>query len=198
MSLLAWIRRRFGALIGFVAALYIIHAADQASDFRLTTALGLIPRRLEGLDGVLAMPFLHGGWEHLAANTTPLLLLGGLILVLARDRFWSATLIVVLLGGALTWLVARTELHVGASGLIFGWFGFLVGLGVWERSGRALIGAGAALLLYGASILAGLVPSEGVSIEGHAAGLAAGLVAAWRLRRPLRGAARSMRIAARR
>lgn len=183
-SFLARWRRRAGPLLAFIAALWGIQALQWAAVLDLAPSFGLIPRRVDGLDGVIGMPFLHGGWDHVAANTTPLLILGGLLLALAPERFWRATAICVLLGGALTWLVARADLHIGASGLIFGWFGVLVGLGVMERSARALIGAAAALGLYGATILSGLAPAEGVSIEGHAAGLVAGLIAAWMLRRP--------------
>ncbi|MEL6977128.1 MAG: rhomboid family intramembrane serine protease [Pseudomonadota bacterium] len=180
--------RRAAPLALFVAALWAIHAVDQLAQLDLAARFGLIPRTLEGLDGVLAMPLLHGGWDHLAANTPPLAILGGLVLLLAPERFWGATAICILLGGALTWLIARPSVHIGASGLIFGWFGVLVGLALWRRSLKAILGAAAALALYGATIFSGLTPEPGVSIEGHAAGLAAGLFAAWRFGRSPSGA----------
>lgn len=179
--------RRFRLLLLFVGALWIVHLVNILMGGAMTRALGLVPRRIDGLDGVLAMPFLHGSWEHLWANTTPLLLLGGLILALAPERFVRATLISVLLGGALTWIFARDNNHIGASGLIFGWFGFLVALGLLERSGRALLGAFIAIAFYGASTILGLDPREmRVSWEGHLAGLVAGAAAAWILRQPRR------------
>lgn len=177
--------RRFRVLVYFIAALWATHLANILLGGALTRALGLVPRRVDGLDGILAMPFLHGSWEHLWANTTPLLLLGGLILALAPERFLKATLISVLVGGALTWLFARDNNHIGASGLIFGWFGFLVALGLLERSRRALLGAFIAIAFYGVSTVLGLDPSEPrVSWEGHLAGLVAGAAAAWFLRKP--------------
>ena len=179
--------RRFRLLPFFIATLWIVHLINILMGGALTRLFGLVPRRVDGLDGIIAMPFLHGSWEHLWANTTPLLLLGGLILALAPERFLKATLIAVVLGGLLTWLFARDNNHIGASGLIFGWFGFLVALGLLERSGRALLGAFIAIAFYGASTVLGLDPSDNrVSWEGHLAGLVAGAAAAWILRQPRR------------
>lgn len=177
--------RRYGPLAALLGAIWIAHILNIALDGALTRRLGLIPRRLEGLDGVLAMPFLHGNWEHLWANTPPLLILGAAILTLAPRRFWSATAICIVLGGLLIWALARGHNHIGASALIFGWFGFLVALGLLERSIAAALGAAVAILAYGAQTFLGLLPSDDrVSWDGHLAGLAAGIIAAWLLRRP--------------
>ena len=180
--------RRYAPLAALIAAIWLAHLLNIVLGGELTVRLGLIPRRLDSLDGVLAMPFLHGSWAHLWANTTPLLILGALILTLAPRRFWPATLICLLLGGALIWLLARGQNHIGASALIFGWFGFLVALGVLERSPAAVLGAVIAVLAYGAQTMLGLRPDDArISWDGHLAGLVAGVVAAWRLRGPLRG-----------
>ncbi|MEM1420233.1 MAG: rhomboid family intramembrane serine protease [Pseudomonadota bacterium] len=177
--------RRFRPLIAFVALLWAVHVLNIATGNALTRDYGLIPRTVEGLDGVLLMPLLHGSWQHLSANTPPLLVLGGLILLLAPQRFWKATIICILVGGVLTWLLARPNNHIGASLLIFGWFGFLVALGVLERSAEALFGAAIALLLYGVPTFLGVVPGEDgqVSWDGHLAGLVAGVSAAVILRK---------------
>lgn len=180
--------RRARPLAALLAAMWLAHLVNIVAGGALTRSLGLVPRQLSGLDGVVAMPLLHGSWEHLWANTTPVLLLGGLILALAPDRFGGATVIGVILGGALTWLFGRDNNHIGASGLIFAWFGFLVALGLLERSRSAALGAVVAILLYGASTLIGLDPREvRVSWDGHLAGLAAGVVAASVLRRKPNG-----------
>lgn len=177
--------RRFRPLIAIVAAMWLTHLINVSLGGALTERLGLAPRRVDGLDGVVAMPFLHGSWEHLSANTAPLLTLGGVILTLAPRRFWTATAICVVVGGMLTWMLARAHLHIGASGLVFGWFGFLVALGLMERSWPAVIGAGVAVLMHGASTILGLMPTDSsVSWDGHLAGLAAGVAAAWLLKRP--------------
>ncbi len=187
MSKIAVMIRAVRPLLAFIAALWLIHLVNVALDGALAETFGLIPRRLDGLDGVIGMPLLHGSWEHLTANTTPLLILGGLILLLARSRFVPATIICVVLGGVLTWLFAREHNHIGASGLIFGWFGFVVALGVLERSGQAILGAAVALIMYGLPTILGLSPLDArVSWDGHLAGLVAGIAAAWMLKRPRR------------
>lgn len=175
--------RRAAVLLIFIGALWLAHLLNVLLGGALTRTLGLVPRSFDGLDGVLAMPFLHGDLQHLSRNTLPALMLGGLILWQAPDRFWRATLIVVIAGGLLTWLFARPHNHIGASGLIFGWFGFVVALALIERSARGLLGAAVAIAFYGAPALIGLSPlEESVSWDGHLAGLVAGAGAAWVLR----------------
>lgn len=175
---------RFAPLATLALAMIAARLLDALLGGGLSERFGLVPRRLDGLDGVLAMPLLHASWAHLLANLTPLLLLGATILIVAPRRFWKATLLCLLIGGALIWLFARPNIHIGASALIFGWFGFLVTLGALERSWPAAIGAIAAILLFGASILLGLSPADTrVSWDGHLAGLLAGGASAWILRR---------------
>ena len=189
---IAALLRRLAPLAGLVALMWAVRFVDIAFGGELTMQFGLVPRTLDGLDGVLAMPFLHGNFAHLISNTTPLLVLGALLLFLTPKRFWAATAICILLGGALTWGFARPFNHIGASGLVFGWFGFMVALGLLERSAQALIGAAIALLLYGTPTLLGLAPTDArVSWDGHLAGLIAGVVAAWRLRENPRRRSRS-------
>lgn len=175
--------RRFRPLVLLVAAIWAAHFLNVVLGGQLTPAFGLVPRTLNGLDGVVAMPFLHGSFRHLTTNTTPLLLLGGLIVALWPRRFAGASLLIVLLGGVLTWLFAREHNHIGASGLIFGWFGYLVALGLIERSAPALFGAVIAIAVYGAPTVLGVLPQgDHISWDGHLAGLTAGVAAAWALR----------------
>ncbi|MCI4663834.1 MAG: rhomboid family intramembrane serine protease [Neomegalonema sp.] len=167
----------------FVVVLWAVFLINRALGGALTQNYGLIPRRTEGLDGILAMPFLHAHSDHLWRNTVPVFVLGALAILIAPRRALSATLIVVVLGGLLTWIFGREANHIGASGLIFGWFGFVVGLGLLERSFLAIIGAFAAIFFYGAPTMLGLLPADAsVSYEGHIAGLVAGVAAAWMLR----------------
>ncbi|MEO1293133.1 MAG: rhomboid family intramembrane serine protease [Pseudomonadota bacterium] len=174
--------RMLRPLLWLVVAMWAAHVLNISLEGELTRTLGLVPRTLGGLDGIVAMPFLHGNWEHLSANTGPLLVLGSLIVLLARDRFVAVTIGCVVLCGVLTWLFARQNNHIGASGLVFAWFAFLVAWGVIERSWRALLGAAVALVLYGAPTWLGIVGTdERVSWDGHLAGLVAGGLVAWRV-----------------
>lgn len=112
------------------------------------------------------------------ANTPPLLLLGALLAVTATRALLAINGIVVVLGGGLVWLFGSPAIHVGASGLVFGWFGFLVVRGLVDRSPIALGVSLLVGLLYG-SIIWGLLPGQpGVSWESHLFGALAGATAA--------------------
>lgn len=169
---------RVSALAVFVAAIWAVQALNWAIGYRLNTTFGLIPRQTAGLDGILGMPFLHGSFSHLMSNTPPLLLMGALLAVTATRALLAINCIIVVVGGGLVWLLGSPAIHVGASGLVFGWFGFLVVRGIVDRSPIAL---GVSLLvgiLYG-SIVWGLLPGQpGVSWEAHLFGALAGAAAA--------------------
>lgn len=169
---------RLSALAVFVAVIWAAQAFNWAVGYRLNTTFGLIPRQTAGLDGILGMPILHGSFSHLMSNTPPLLLLGTLLAVTATRALLAINVIIVVLGGGLVWLFGSPAIHVGASGLLFGWFGFLVVRGLIDRSPIAL---GVSLLvgiLYG-SLIWGLLPGQpGVSWEAHLFGALAGAAAA--------------------
>ncbi|WP_231701153.1 rhomboid family intramembrane serine protease [Aliiruegeria sabulilitoris] len=128
------------------------------------------------------MPMLHGSLVHAAANTVPLAVLGGLLTVSARQVVPAASAIIVGLGGLGVWLFGNAAIYVGASGLIFGWFGFLLARGLVEKRLVPLIVSVGVALAYGAMIW-GVLPSQtGISWESHLFGAAAGTLAAFFLR----------------
>ena len=174
--------RRAAALVAFIALLWAVQVVNWITGYRLNPAFGLIPRYHGGLDGVIAMPLLHGSFGHLMANTPPLLVMGGLLVATTTRALLPVNSVVIGLGGGLVWLFGSSAIHIGASGLVFGWFGFLVARGVVDRSPITL---GAALLvgvLYG-SILWGVLPGQpGVSWEAHLFGAIAGAAAAFLVR----------------
>jgi membrane associated rhomboid family serine protease len=174
--------RRATALAAFVALLWAVQVVNWIIGYGLNPAFGLIPRHVSGLDGVIAMPLLHGSFAHLMANTLPLLVMGGLLAATATRALLAVNAVVIGLGGGLVWLFGSSAIHIGASGLVFGWFGFLVARGLVDRSPITL---GAALLvgvLYG-SILWGVLPGQpGVSWEAHLFGAIAGAAAAFLVR----------------
>ena len=141
--------RRGATLAAFVALLWAVQAFNWIIGYGLNPAFGLIPRHVSGLDGVIAMPLLHGSFAHLMANTLPLLVMGGLLVATTTRALLSVNAVVNGLGGALVWPFGSSAIHIGASGLVFGWFGFLVVRGLVDRS---LITLSAALVvgaLYG-------------------------------------------------
>ena len=138
---------------------------------------GIHPRRVDGLDGILWAPLLHAGFGHIIGNSVPFLVLGGLVALRGLRPWLTVTLTVVVVGGAATWLFARTGNHIGASGVVFGYLGYLVGAAFFERSFKAVALALVAGFFYWGLVF-GLLPSGDVSWEGHLFGALAGVVAA--------------------
>ena len=139
---------------------------------------GIRPRNWDGLWGILYAPFLHADFGHLIANSVAFVPLALLVSARKAHHLVSVTLIVMLGGGAAVWLLGRSANHIGASGLIFGYLGFLLGAGVFAREFSAVAIAGVAAFFYG-GILWGVLPSaEGVSWESHLFGVLAGVFAA--------------------
>ena len=183
-------------VLSFVALLYLVEIVDQLSGHKLDRN-GIRPLETDGLWGVLFAPLLHADWQHLFANTIPLLVLGFLVTLAGMGRFVWATAIIWILGGLGTWLIGdlggcRLETnHIGASGLIFGWLTFLLLFGWFTRHLWQIVVGLAVLFVYG-GILWGAVPvldrCGGVSWQGHLCGAIAGVLAAYWLSRPEREA----------
>jgi membrane associated rhomboid family serine protease len=163
---------------GFVALLWIIEIVDTAMDHRLDE-YGVQPRSGEGLLGIVFAPVLHGGWAHLEANTVPCLVLGFLTLATGILRGLLATAVIWVVGGLGVWLVAGSHsVHLGASGLIFGWIVYLAVRGIVNRQPWE-IGLGVLVLLVYGSVLWGVLPGEpGISWQGHLFGAVGGALAA--------------------
>ncbi len=183
-------------ILTFVALLYLIEIVDQLAGHRLDRN-GIRPLEADGLKGILFAPLLHADWAHLLANTVPALVLGFLVTLAGMSRFVWATAIIWILGGLGTWLIGdlggcRAETnHIGASGLIFGWLAFLLVFGWLTRHVWWIITSLVVGFVYG-GILWGAMPvldrCGGVSWQGHLCGAIAGVLAAWWLSGPERGA----------
>lgn len=171
--------QRFVPLGLFIGVMWMVEIADQVAFDDGLDRHGILPRSLDGLDGVLWAPFLHGGLGHLVSNTLPVLVLGALVALHGVRRWLVVTLFITLVGGGLTWLFARTAIHIGASLLVFGYITYLVVIGLRERSASGIAIGLLVLLLYGGTLLAGVLPvSSAVSWEGHFFGAIAGGLAA--------------------
>ena len=140
---------------------------------------GIRPRHLGGLSGIIWSAFLHGSLRHLMANTVPLAVLGGILCLRDRNEFGIITVLGIVLTGGLTWLIGRNAYHIGASGLIFCFFGYLASLAFFERKIGTLLLSIVCIIGYG-GMIRGLLPTSGaVSWEGHLAGFISGITLAW-------------------
>jgi membrane associated rhomboid family serine protease len=167
-------------VVVMLAAMWGEEVVDTVADGRLDR-FGIRPRQLDGLDGILLSPFLHDGFGHLIANSLPFALMGGAICLGSAARFVQVTVIVGLIGGVGTWLTGPDHsLHVGASGLVFGYLTYLVSRGIFARKVTYILGGLVTLMVYG-GVLWGLLPRPGISWQGHVFGAAGGVAAAWLL-----------------
>jgi membrane associated rhomboid family serine protease len=174
-------------LVGLILLLWGVHLVNFGLFKGRLLLQGIYPRQLDGLQGIIWAPFLHGNFRHLIANTLPLFTLGGLIMLGETGDFFIVTAISALVSGLGTWLVgAPNSVHVGASGVIFGYFGYLLLRGYFDRSAFAITAAVLVIIFYG-SFIWGVLPNQpGVSWEGHLFGFLGGCLAAWSLTRPAR------------
>jgi len=141
--------------------------------------LALVPRKIGGLLGIVTAPFIHANLAHFAANLPPFLVLGALLLQRDESAFLRIAATIALAQGVLLWLFGRKAAHVGMSGVIFGFFGYLLALAWYTQATSDLLAAGVVILFYG-GMLAGVAPTRsGTSWDGHLFGLVAGLTTAW-------------------
>lgn len=175
------LKRPLSIIGGFIALLWFIEIVDQLLFRQSLDNFGVYPRSLIGLWGILWAPFLHRGFQHLIANTGPILILGTIILLSRSLRdFFVTTLIVILVGGMGTWLIGPADsVHLGASGLVFGYFGFLLLTAYFERSCRSIAIALVVLLLYSGIIWGVLPQANGISWQTHLFGFVGGWIAAY-------------------
>lgn len=175
-----WLRSSFIA-IGAVLALTWIKLVEWTLDANFSV-LGILPRSVSGLLGILTAPLLHGSFEHLAANALSILILLTLALY-AYPRASARALPLIWIGsGLLTWMIGRTSLHLGASGVTHGLMFFVFVMGVLRRDRPAIAAALAAFFLYGGMFLSIFPHDPNISWEAHLGGGASGLLAAllWR------------------
>jgi membrane associated rhomboid family serine protease len=180
-------RKAFFLMVGFIALIWILQIANWADHYGLDQSFGILPRNLGHLGDIFTAPFLHFNWDHIEGNSGPLFVFGLLAAYRGVVKFLGVTLVVALTSGLSVWLFqSNGELTVGASGLIFGYFGYVLTRGLVERN---LIDALAAIVigLSYAYILTVAIPgAHGVSWIGHLGGLVGGVACGWifRTRRP--------------
>ena len=164
-----------GAVLGI---LWGVHLLNILVGYRLNV-LGIIPRKMNGLVGIIFAPFLHGNFNHLFFNSIPLVVLLDFILIFNKAHWMCVTAAITLIGGFLTWIIARKSIHIGASGVITGYWSYLICNMYTEPSVMTLI-LGVVCVYYFAGIFLGVFPQgRGTSWEGHMSGLIAGGVVAF-------------------
>lgn len=172
--------RKFVLILVIMSLLMLIlQVFNSLLDYKLSFSLGLRPRHIDGLQGTIFSPWLHANWGHLASNLPSFLLLSILCLWHGIRRYIIGSALIILISGLLVWLVGRGDsVHVGASGWIFGLWGWLLASAVLHRKIKSFIAGVLTLILYSGMIW-GVIPQNGISFEYHIAGIVAGVIVAF-------------------
>ena len=166
----------------FVGILWLIQLSNWLLDLGPGN-LGVRPREWSGLLGVVVAPLMHGGFEHLLANTPPLIVLGTTMLYLYPQSSPRVLPAVYLGPGIAVWLFGRSSVHLGASGLVYGLVGYILVAGLIRRDRRAIAASLMVCFMYGALVWGVFPIDSGVSWETHLAAAVIGIALAIALRR---------------
>jgi membrane associated rhomboid family serine protease len=169
--------RRLKVVLGILMALVAVQVINTFTGNSLIQH-GIYPRTLGGLQGVVFAPWLHGSVRHLLSNMLPLAILSWLVMTEGVERYLRVALLICLIGGLLVWALGRSSLHVGASGLIFGLWSYVLSRGWYQRSALSVVIAILVVMTYSGLVL-GFIPVPGVSFESHLFGAVAGVLVGW-------------------
>jgi membrane associated rhomboid family serine protease len=186
-TVLAEARKALFVMVGFLAILWIVQIINWADHYRLTQSYGIQPRDIGSLPDILTAPFLHVSWAHIEGNSGPLFIFGFLAAYRGVTKFYGVTALVILTSGLGAWLTGSTgTVGVGASGVVFGYFGYIMVRGLFDRHAIDLL-IGAVMALCFAYQFSVLLPQQGIGWQAHIGGLAGGILAGWvfRDRRPV-------------
>ena len=178
---LAEARKAFFLMVGFIGLIWVLQLANWADHYHLDFSYGILPRSIGRLPEIFTAPFLHFSWDHIEGNSGPLFIFGLLAAYRGVTRFLCVTLVVAITSGMAVWLFQGShELTVGASGLIFGYFGYVLARGLIDRSlVDSLVAVVMGLSYYYLLTIAIPGAPGGVSWIGHLGGLIGGLASAW-------------------
>lgn len=188
-AVLASARRALFVMAGLLALIWLIQVVNWADHYQLTLEYGIRPRIAGSLPDVLTAPFLHLSWAHIEGNSGPLFVFGFLAAYRGIRKFLSVTAVVILTSGAGAWLtMAPHTVGVGASGVVFGYFGYIMVRGFFDRRAVDMV-IGVVMALCFAYQFAVLLPHAGIGWQAHIGGLIGGVLAGWVFRERRTGAA---------
>jgi membrane associated rhomboid family serine protease len=192
-TVLAEARKALFVMVGFLALIWIIQIANWADQYRLTIDYGIRPHDIGSLPDILSAPFLHLSWAHIEGNSGPLFIFGFLAAYRGVIKFLGVTVLVILTSGLGAWLTESSgSVSAGASGVVFGYFGYIMVRGFFDRHAIDML-LGAVMALCFAYQFAVLLPHAGIGWQAHIGGLVGGVAAGWVFRERRTGAPRTPR-----
>jgi membrane associated rhomboid family serine protease len=178
-SMLAEARKAFFVMVGFLALLWILQLANVADHYGLTNEFAIKPRSVSSLPNILTAPFFHFSFTHIESNSGPLFIFGFLAAYRGVVRFLGLTVLVILVSGLAAWLFAPAHtIGAGASGVVFGYLGYVLVKGLFDRHVIDII-IGAVMALCFAYQFTVLLPHAGIGWQDHIGGLVAGVAGGW-------------------
>src|ERR1700730_254873 len=191
-SVLAEARKAFFVMASVLAVLWIIQIANWADHYQLTLDYGIRPRDIGSLPDILSAPFLHVSWAHIEGNSGPLFIFGFLAAYRGVTKFLGVTVVVILTSGLGAWLTESSgTVGAGASGVVFGYFGYIMVRGFFDRHAIDML-LGAVMALCFAYQFTVLLPHAGIGWQAHIGGLVGGVAAGWVFRERRAGASRAL------
>jgi membrane associated rhomboid family serine protease len=173
-------RKAFFLMVGFIGLIWVLQVANWADHYHLDGSFGILPRNLGHLGDIFIAPFLHFSWDHIEGNSGPLFVFGLLAAYRGVTRFLGVTLLVAITSGLAVWFFqGNGQETVGASGLIFGYFGYVLARGLIDRNLIDALAAVVMALSYAYILTVAIPGTPGVSWIGHLGGLVGGLAAGW-------------------
>ena len=181
-SMVAEARKAFFVMAGFIAIIWIVQLVNAADHYQLTIDYGIRPHDISALPYLFTAPFLHFSWAHIEGNSGPLFIFGFLAAYRGVVKFLWVTLLVMLTSGLAAWLFEPSStVGAGASGVVFGYFGYIMVRGFFDRHVIDMI-IGAIMALSFAYQFTVLLPHAGIGWQAHIGGLIGGVLAGWLFR----------------
>ena len=181
-TVLAEARKALFVMVGFIAVIWIVQLANWADHYQLSVSYGIRPRDAGSLPDIVTAPFLHFSWAHIEGNSGPLFIFGFLAAYRGVTKFLGVTALVILTSGLGAWLTESSHsVGAGASGLVFGYLGYILVRGIFDRHPIDLL-IGAVMALCFAYQFSVLLPQAGIGWQAHIGGLVGGILAGWLLR----------------
>ncbi|HEX9034325.1 MAG TPA: rhomboid family intramembrane serine protease [Streptosporangiaceae bacterium] len=178
-TVLATARKAFFVMLAFLILIWVIQIVNALNHYNLSHAYGIYPRDVGRLPDILTAPFLHASWTHIEGNSGPLFIFGFIAAYRGLGKFFAVTVVVILTSGLAAWFFeAPLSYGVGASGVVFGYFGYIMVRGLFDRHVIDVL-VGAVMALCFAYSFAVLLPHQGIGWQAHVGGIAGGVASGW-------------------
>src|SRR5690348_5875526 len=177
-TVLAEARKALFIMAGFIAVIWIIQIVNWADHYQLSFRYCITPHDVGSLPDILTAPFLHFSWAHIEGNSGPLFIFGFIAAYRGIRKFLGVTVLIVLTSGLAAWLTESGGVGAGASGLVFGYFGYIMVRGFFDRHAIDLL-IGAVIALCFAYQFTVLLHQAGIGRQAHIGGLIGGVAAGW-------------------